>query len=100
MHTPCFREHCAEGKTESGHQQPSTRGTDVGEGGDAAESTVHSEEYNAQIRQHAADDNQIIQVWTRHFDVPLISELDVDDEEADGENDSEHRATGKNHVNR
>lgn len=100
VNSPRLREHRAESETEPSHQQPSTRGADVGEGGDAAEAAVHSQENYAQVRQHAADDDQIIQVRTRHFDVPLISELDVDDEEADGENNSEHGAAGENHVDR
>lgn len=42
-----------------------------------AQTAVHSEENDRHVSQHAADDDKIVEMWTRHFDVSLIAELDV-----------------------
>lgn len=98
MNAPGFREHCTKRKRKASHQQPSTRCADVRECCHTAESAIHSEKDNAQVGQHASDDNQIIQMRTRHFDVALVSELDVDDEKTDGKHDSQYGTAGKNDV--
>jgi len=39
-------------------------------------------------------------MWTRHLDVALIAELDVDNQEANCQHDAEHRAARQNDVDR
>jgi hypothetical protein len=98
MNTPSFRKHCTERQWKSGHQKPSSRRTNIGKCGDAAESTVHAEKNDTHVGQHAANDDKIVEMRTRHFNVSLIPEFYVHNEETDSEYNSQHRTTRQNDI--
>jgi hypothetical protein len=89
VNSPRFREHCTEGESESSHQEPSTSGADVRKGSNATQAAVKTQENDTQVSQNATDDDEVVQVGTRHFNVTLITELDVDNQETDGKNNAE-----------
>lgn len=62
MHPPCLAEHGTEGQREPGHQQPRASRADVGETLDRGQSRVEAKEDDAAVRQHAADDDRVVQV--------------------------------------
>lgn len=70
MDPPGFGEHGAEGQGEAGHQEPRPRRADVRKGRDARQLRVQAEKDDAAVRQHAADDYEVVQVRRRHLYVP------------------------------
>lgn len=81
MDSPRLAEHGAEGQREAGHQGPGPGRADVREGVDAGQAGVEAEEDDAGVGQHAADDDQVVELRTRHLDVALIAVLDVEGQE-------------------
>ena len=70
MHPPSLGEHGAEGQGEAGHEEPRPSRADVREGGDTRQLRVQTQEDHAAVRQHAADDDEVVQVGRRHLYVP------------------------------
>lgn len=72
VYAPRFREHGAEGQRETGHQQPRSGRANIRERRHARQLRIQSEKDNAAVGQHAADDNEVVQMRRRHFDVSAI----------------------------
>ena len=70
MDAPRLGEHGAECQREAGHQRPDAGRADDGQGRLARQVRVQSQEDDARVSQQAADDDHVVQVRTRHFDVP------------------------------
>ena len=72
MNSPRFREHGAEGQCETGHQSPNSGRTDDRQRRLACQVRVQSQQDDARISQQTANDDHVVQVGTRHFDVPKM----------------------------
>lgn len=70
MHPPGLGEHGAERQRETGHEQPRARRANVREHVHAGHLAVQAQEHDAAVRQHGADDDQVVQVRAGHFYVP------------------------------
>ena len=71
---PRFGEHGAEGEREAGHQGPDARRADHRQRRLARQVRIQAEQDDARVRQQAADDDHVVQVGTRHFDVSATFE--------------------------
>ena len=67
---PRFGEHGAEGEREARHEKPRSPCANVGEEGDRGQLTVQPQENDTHVGEHAAHDDQVVQVRTGHFDIP------------------------------
>ena len=69
VNAPRFGKHGSKGERESGHQRPNTCRADVRKRRFAGQTRVQAQQNDARVRQQASDDDHIVQVRTRHFDV-------------------------------
>lgn len=74
MHSPCLAEHGAKTKGKSRHQDPCSSSTDVREAFFVRQIRVQAKKNDRDIGQNATNNNQIIHVWRRHFDLPKNGE--------------------------
>lgn len=62
------------------------------------ESRIQSQKNDAGVGQHAADYDQVVQLWTGHLDVPLVPVLYVEPEEHGGHDYAAHRQGRQDRV--
>ena len=70
--TPGFAKHRPEAEGETRHQNPGTRRANIGKRLGARQVRVEAQNDDGSISEDAANDDQIIHVRRRHFDVPEV----------------------------
>ena len=70
MNPPGLGEHRAEGEREAGHEHPGLDRADVAEGRLRGEGGVQPQDDHRGVAQEAANDDQVVQIWRRHLDLP------------------------------
>lgn len=66
---------------------------------DAGQSGVEAQEDDACVSEHTADDNQVVELRTGHFYVPLVAIFDVDCEKNRCHHDSANGTSRQNGIN-
>jgi len=70
MDPPCFTEHRPKCQGKAGHEEPRPGRADVRKSINRSQLRVQPKEDNTSVRQHTPYDNQVVQVWGRHLDIP------------------------------
>jgi hypothetical protein len=88
MYTIGLAEHGSECERESDSEQPNSHDTNMLKERLGYEALVLAQEINARIGQHAANNDQVVQVRTGHLDESMLPEANVEEEKQQTDTDT------------